>query len=188
MKRRTAGVALGSLLVAGVVAGAVLSPGYVAVQPELDGSSVWIANAEAGVIGLANTANSTVEQVIRVGAADEAFQAAGGTVIVDRDTSTIRVVRAGATQPGPSVPIVAGAEVDVRGDRVVVTSPSTGDVWRTTMGALAEGATLAEATGAARQEDITLSGHALQCRVTTEDPQNNFLPDIGRLLALLQPA
>ncbi len=44
MKRRTAGVALGSLLVAGVVAGAVLSPGYVAVQPELDGSSVWVAN------------------------------------------------------------------------------------------------------------------------------------------------
>ncbi|WP_444666807.1 pyruvate carboxylase [Cereibacter changlensis] len=48
---------------------------------------------------------------------------------------------------------------------------------------IAEGATLAEATGAARQEDITLSGHALQCRVTTEDPQNNFIPDYGRLTA-----
>ncbi|WP_415184055.1 pyruvate carboxylase [Phaeovulum sp.] len=48
---------------------------------------------------------------------------------------------------------------------------------------IAEGATLAEATGAARQEDITLSGHALQCRVTTEDPQNNFIPDYGRITA-----
>ncbi|SNX69003.1 pyruvate carboxylase [Cereibacter ovatus] len=48
---------------------------------------------------------------------------------------------------------------------------------------IAEGATLAEATGVARQEDITLSGHALQCRVTTEDPQNNFIPDYGRLTA-----
>ncbi len=46
-----------------------------------------------------------------------------------------------------------------------------------------EGKTLAEATGCARQEDITLSGHAVQCRVTTEDPQNNFIPDYGRLTA-----
>ncbi|MCL7465138.1 pyruvate carboxylase [Phaeovulum sp. NW3] len=48
---------------------------------------------------------------------------------------------------------------------------------------IAEGATLAEATGHARQEDITLSGHAVQCRVTTEDPQNNFIPDYGRITA-----
>jgi pyruvate carboxylase len=48
---------------------------------------------------------------------------------------------------------------------------------------IAEGKTLAEATGMARQEDIHLNGHALQCRVTTEDPQNNFIPDYGRLTA-----
>ena len=48
---------------------------------------------------------------------------------------------------------------------------------------IAEGKTLAEATGAPSQADITLSGHALQCRVTTEDPQNNFIPDYGRLTA-----
>ncbi len=48
---------------------------------------------------------------------------------------------------------------------------------------IAEGKTLAEATGVARQEDIHLHGHALQCRVTTEDPQNNFIPDYGRLTA-----
>ncbi|MFD2174866.1 pyruvate carboxylase [Rhodobacter lacus] len=48
---------------------------------------------------------------------------------------------------------------------------------------IAEGATLAEATGVTKQEDIHLSGHALQCRVTTEDPQNNFIPDYGRLTA-----
>ncbi|RWR10879.1 pyruvate carboxylase [Paenirhodobacter populi] len=48
---------------------------------------------------------------------------------------------------------------------------------------IAEGATLAEATGAASQEDVHLSGHALQCRVTTEDPQNNFIPDYGRITA-----
>jgi pyruvate carboxylase len=48
---------------------------------------------------------------------------------------------------------------------------------------ITEGKTLEEATGMARQEDITLSGHALQCRITTEDPQNNFIPDYGRITA-----
>ncbi len=33
------------------------------------------------------------------------------------------------------------------------------------------------------QEEIRLFGHALQCRVTTEDPLNNFVPDYGRLTA-----
>ncbi len=48
---------------------------------------------------------------------------------------------------------------------------------------IAEGRTLAEATGKASQADITLNGHALQCRITTEDPQNNFIPDYGRITA-----
>ena len=48
---------------------------------------------------------------------------------------------------------------------------------------IAEGSTLAEATGVTDQKGVTLSGHALQCRVTTEDPQNNFIPDYGRITA-----
>ena len=32
-----------------------------------------------------------------------------------------------------------------------------------------------------RQEEIPLYGFALQCRVTTEDPANNFLPDYGKI-------
>ncbi|MEZ5613643.1 MAG: pyruvate carboxylase [Rhodocyclaceae bacterium] len=32
-----------------------------------------------------------------------------------------------------------------------------------------------------RQEDIRLNGFALQCRVTTEDPENGFTPDYGRI-------
>ncbi len=38
-------------------------------------------------------------------------------------------------------------------------------------------------SGVPKQEDIPLNGHALQCRVTTEDPENGFLPDYGRLAA-----
>jgi pyruvate carboxylase len=48
---------------------------------------------------------------------------------------------------------------------------------------IAEGKTLAEATGVPDQEGVKLNGHALQCRVTTEDPLNNFIPDYGRLTA-----
>ena len=33
------------------------------------------------------------------------------------------------------------------------------------------------------QHEVSLNGHALQCRVTTEDPENNFTPDYGRLTA-----
>ncbi len=40
-----------------------------------------------------------------------------------------------------------------------------------------------EETGVPEQKDIHLRGHAVQCRVTTEDPLNNFIPDYGRITA-----
>jgi pyruvate carboxylase len=48
---------------------------------------------------------------------------------------------------------------------------------------IAEGKSLMEATGTASQYDVRLNGHAIQCRITTEDPQNNFIPDYGRITA-----
>jgi len=48
---------------------------------------------------------------------------------------------------------------------------------------IAEGKTLLEATRKASQDEVTLNGHALQTRITTEDPQNNFIPDYGRITA-----
>ena len=38
-------------------------------------------------------------------------------------------------------------------------------------------------TGIPSQEEIKLNGHALQCRITTENPDNNFIPDYGRITA-----
>ncbi|MGV1836847.1 pyruvate carboxylase [Rhizobium rhizogenes] len=38
-------------------------------------------------------------------------------------------------------------------------------------------------SGVPKQADIRLNGHALQCRVTTEDPEHNFIPDYGRITA-----
>jgi pyruvate carboxylase len=48
---------------------------------------------------------------------------------------------------------------------------------------ISEGKTIAQATGKASQADIHLNGHALQTRITTEDPLNNFIPDYGRITA-----
>ena len=35
--------------------------------------------------------------------------------------------------------------------------------------------------GLEKQEDLRINGYAIQCRVTTEDPANNFAPDNGRI-------
>jgi pyruvate carboxylase len=39
-----------------------------------------------------------------------------------------------------------------------------------------------------QQESVPLYGSALQCRVTTEDPQNNFAPDYGKISTYRSPA
>ncbi|MGJ8564844.1 MAG: pyruvate carboxylase [Alphaproteobacteria bacterium] len=48
---------------------------------------------------------------------------------------------------------------------------------------IAEGKTVADATLTKTQDEVVLNGHAVQCRVTTEDPLNNFIPDYGRITA-----
>jgi pyruvate carboxylase len=49
---------------------------------------------------------------------------------------------------------------------------------------IAEGARIGnESSGVPAQADIRLNGHALQCRITTEDPEQNFIPDYGRITA-----
>ncbi len=37
------------------------------------------------------------------------------------------------------------------------------------------------------QEDIRINGYAIQCRITTEDPENNFKPDYGTIIAYRSP-
>ena len=38
-----------------------------------------------------------------------------------------------------------------------------------------------EEIGIRKQSDVVACGYAMQCRITTEDPKNNFLPDIGKI-------
>ena len=54
---------------------------------------------------------------------------------------------------------------------------------------IADGARIgAPDSGVPGQADIHLVYFALQCRVTTEDPHNNFVPDYGRMTAYRSPA
>jgi acetyl-CoA carboxylase, biotin carboxylase subunit len=40
---------------------------------------------------------------------------------------------------------------------------------------------------ALRQEEVRLRGHAVECRIYAEDPENNFFPSPGLITQLLQP-
>ncbi|HMF89879.1 MAG TPA: acetyl-CoA carboxylase biotin carboxylase subunit [Candidatus Angelobacter sp.] len=39
-----------------------------------------------------------------------------------------------------------------------------------------------------RQEDVALRGHAIECRIYAEDPENNFFPSPGTITRLLRPS
>src|SRR5699024_23414 len=53
---------------------------------------------------------------------------------------------------------------------------------------IAEGHAFGASAALPTQEHIALNGHALQCRVTTEDPENGFAPDYGRLTVYRSPS
>ena len=52
---------------------------------------------------------------------------------------------------------------------------------------VAQGKDLHTEIGLPKQEEIPLLGAAIQCRITTEDPENGFLPDTGKINTYRSP-
>ena len=52
---------------------------------------------------------------------------------------------------------------------------------------IAQGMDLHQEIGIPTQENLTFSGAAIQCRITTENPENNFLPDTGKINTYRSP-
>ncbi|MFZ1394460.1 MAG: biotin carboxylase N-terminal domain-containing protein, partial [Trichococcus flocculiformis] len=52
---------------------------------------------------------------------------------------------------------------------------------------IAQGQDLHKEIGIPQQENIPLIGAAIQCRITTEDPLNNFFPDTGKINTYRSP-
>ncbi|MEG2176497.1 MAG: pyruvate carboxylase [Oscillibacter sp.] len=53
---------------------------------------------------------------------------------------------------------------------------------------IAEGYPLSDPRiGIAKQSDVRQNGYSIQCRVTTEDPANNFAPDTGKITSYRSP-
>lgn len=39
-----------------------------------------------------------------------------------------------------------------------------------------------------KQSELSIDGHAIECRIYAEDPLNNFLPSTGQIIRYLQPS
>lgn len=37
------------------------------------------------------------------------------------------------------------------------------------------------------QKDVKMNGHSIECRITAEDPDNNFIPSVGKVASLVLP-
>lgn len=146
MRRRTknrlaAGLGLG--LAVAVAVAAVLVPGYSAIDPDLDSGTVWVANGRSNQIGAANTSIDGLQDILRVPPGDVRMeQSEAGLILVDATNGTLRSVVPSTVTLGPTVPIPPGADVQMRGERVLITDEATGDVYVASFESIAAGETI----------------------------------------------
>ncbi|QCR19671.1 Ig-like domain-containing protein [Agrococcus sp. SGAir0287] len=142
---RIGGIALGGVLAVSVATAAALWPGNAALDPRLDASSVWVANAAADLVGVVNTQTDQLESIVAPGgAASEVVQGSEGVLVVDRAASVMRALDPATLERGPAVLLPAGSDVQVAGDAVSIVAPSSGDVWVTDVAAVQSGEELGD--------------------------------------------
>ena len=115
------------------------------------------------------TRSALCEAALSIGRATDYCNAGTVEFLMDRDTGKFYFI-----EVNPRVQVEHTVTEVVTGIDVVKAQIHIAEGGR--IGDLAE-------TGVPPQSEIRLSGHALQCRITTENPENNFVPDYGRITA-----
>lgn len=118
-------------------------------------------------INLDNSIRDAIcESAIRIGKAVNYQNAGTVEFLLDTDTNKFYFI-----EVNPRIQVEHTVTEEVTGIDIVKTQIM-----------VAEGKPLSDPDiGLARQEDIQTSGYAMQCRITTEDAENRFLPDYGRI-------
>jgi pyruvate carboxylase len=107
-----------------------------------------------------------LESALRVGRAVRLDNAGTVEFLLDTDASTFYFI-----EVNPRIQVEHTVTEEVTGYDIVKSQIL-----------IAQGKPLSDPEiGLGSQEAVTTHGYAIQCRVTTEDPANNFLPDYGRL-------
>ncbi|MBD8659253.1 tandem-95 repeat protein [Frigoribacterium sp. CFBP 8754] len=140
--RRRSAVATGlsSVLIAAVVAGvAVVSTGYEAQRLDLDDGTVWVANGARSAVGRANADVRELNAAVRTTGTDLAIAQSGQDVLlVDRTAATVGVVDPATATLGDTVPLPPESpEVAIAGDRALIVSQGTGELWSQPLDSLA---------------------------------------------------
>lgn len=140
LTRRSVGIGLGVVLALAIVVGAITATGQPALDTRLDRSKVWVANDEAGLVGAVNTDAGVLEAIAEADSpAMDVLQSDAGVVVVDRASSTVRLLDPATGEQAPPVVIPPVSDVQLVGETVAVVSASTGDAFLTDLDALAAG-------------------------------------------------
>ena len=110
--------------------------------------------------------NALCEAAVRIGKAVQYENAGTVEFLVDRDSGQYYFI-----EVNPRIQVEHTVTEEVTGIDIVKSQIL-----------IAQGVPLSDPEiGLPSQDAVTTSGFAIQCRVTTEDPANNFLPDYGRI-------
>jgi len=113
-----------------------------------------------------NLRNALCEAAVRIGKAVNYENAGTVEFLVDRETNKFFFI-----EVNPRIQVEHTVTEEVTGIDIVKSQLL-----------VAQGVKLSDPEiGLPSQDSVKLNGFAIQCRVTTEDPANNFMPDYGRI-------
>ena len=128
----------GTVIAAIVVAVAIISPGYATQRVSLNDGAVWVANLASQALGRANPEVLELNTVIETDVASgEVVQAGESVFLVDSVNSTLDLVDPSTALITERIALPSeDPRVLIAGDRVVIHSAGTGEVWLTPLAEL----------------------------------------------------